>query len=372
VRYCVRCVTPSTRPNVAIGPDGVCSPCRSHARRPAIDWAARERAFREVVADAKARSRGFDCVVPVSGGKDSTWQVVKCLEYGLHPLAVTWKPPARTEIGARNLANLVSLGVHHVDYQVNPKVERKFLYQALVRYGATAIPMHMAMFSIPLTIAVRFDIPLVVWGENSAVEYGEGDEGLGGSRMDARWLRTYGVTHGTTARDWVSGELTERELTPYFGPDEAELEAKGFLAIFLGHYFPWDPQTSLEVALAHGFQPRKEGPQTGYYDYADIDDEFISIHHWLKWYKFGFTRTFDHLSLEIRHGRMTRDEAIGILRGRGDETPREDIERFCEFVGITPGHFFEVAERFRNPEIWVRCNGMWMIERFLVPDWRWE
>jgi hypothetical protein len=121
---------------------------------------------------APASACGYDCVIPVSGGKDSTWQVVKCLEYGLNPLAVTWKTPARTEVGAQNLANLVALGVDHIDYQINPKVERRFMLKALERFGSTAVPMHMALFSIPLTVAVRFEIPLVVWGENSALEYG--------------------------------------------------------------------------------------------------------------------------------------------------------------------------------------------------------
>ena len=154
-----------------------------------IDWARARAGVRDVVARAKAQSAGYDCLIPVSGGKDSTWQVVTCLEYGLNPLAVTWKTPGRTAIGARNLDNLVSLGVDHIDYQVSPKVEKKFLYQALVRYGATAIPMHMALFNIPLTIAVRFEIPLVVWGENSAFEYGGTDDERMGFRLDGRWLQ---------------------------------------------------------------------------------------------------------------------------------------------------------------------------------------
>lgn len=371
MRYCIRCITLSTRPNITFDENGVCNACATHALKGTIDWGKRERAFREVVKNAQSRSRGYDCLIPVSGGKDSTWQVVKCLEYGLNPLAVTWKSPARTEVGARNLANLISLGVDHIDYQVNPKVERKFLYQSLIRYGTTAIPMHMALFNIPLKIACKFDISLVVWGENSAFEYGGVADERMGFRLDGAWLKTYGVTEGTTARDWVSSELTEKELTPYFGPSDAELERKGTLAVFLGYYFPWDPETSLQVAQQYGFAVRAEGPKTGYYNYADIDDDFISIHHWLKWYKFGFTRLFDNLSLEIRNGRMTREKAIDVLRARGDETPREDIARFCEFVGIAEARFYEIAEKFRNPEIWIRRNGTWMIEDFLIPDWKW-
>jgi N-acetyl sugar amidotransferase len=372
VRYCTRCILPDTRPGLTLGEDGVCSACAADQRKQdQIDWDERRRAFRELADDARRRSHGYDCVIPVSGGKDSTWQVLKCLEYGLNPLAVTWKTPTRTAVGARNLANLVSLGVDHIDYQVNPRVEKKFLYQALARYGSTGIPMHMALFNIPLSIAVRFEIPLVVWGENSALEYsGNGAESLS-VRMDRGWLARFGVTHGTTARDWISAELTERELTPYFGPDAEEFERRGIQAVFLGCFFPWDPQTTLEAALAAGFEVRPEGPKTGYYNYADIDDDFISIHHYLKWYKFGFTRLFDNLAIEIRHHRMTREEAVEIVRARGDQTPHEDIAKFCAFTGITGAHFFELAERFRNRTIWERRDGVWTIPGFLVPDWRW-
>jgi N-acetyl sugar amidotransferase len=371
VRYCRRCITPATRPQIALDAGGVCNACRAHAARPSIDWAARAAAFRDVAAAARARSRGYDCVVPVSGGKDSTWQVVTCLEHGLTPLAVTWKAPSRTAIGARNLANLVGLGVDHVDYQISPVVERKFLAASFARHGTTALPMHMALFAIPLRIAAAFRIPLVVWGENPATEYGGPPDAQRGFRMDDRWLRTYGVTHGTTARDWISPELTERELTAYVAPTEAELDAAGVLAVFLGHYFAWDPERSLAVARAHGFASRAEGPRTGHYDYADIDDDFISIHHWLKWYKFVFTRTFDNLSLEIRNGRLTRAQAVEIVRRRGDETPREDIDAFCAFVGMARRRFAEIAESFRNPAVWTRRDGVWVIDGFLVPDWKW-
>jgi N-acetyl sugar amidotransferase len=370
MRYCRTCVTPCTRPNIRIDEKGNCN-CATSATKAAIDWPSRKQAFEQVVANAKLRSKGHDCVIPVSGGKDSTWQVVQCLEYGLNPLAVTWRTPARTAVGQRNLDNLISLGVDHIDFQINPRVEKKFMYQALVRYGATAIPMHMAMFNIPLRIAVKFDIPLVIWGENSAFEYGGEDENKG-FRLDASWLKRFGVTHGTTARDWISPELTEKELTPYFGPSDEELAAKDVSAIFLGYYFQWDPVMTYEVAARHGFQRATGGARTGYYDFADIDDDFISIHHWLKWYKFGFTRTWDNLSLEIRNGRMTREQAVAILRGRGDETPRADIARFCQWVGITEQHFFQVIEKFRNPEVWENRGGTWAIRDFLIPDWTWS
>jgi len=373
MRYCCKCILPDTRPNLTIDEDDVCNACRSHSQKSQIDWAERESKFTQVVQHAKERSQGYDCLIPVSGGKDSTWQVVKCLEYGLNPLAVTWRTPARTQLGQVNLENLVSLGVDHIDYQVNPKVEAKFLIDSLKRYGATAIPMHMALFSIPLKIAVRFDIPLVVWGENSAFEYGGSLEEQKGFKLDSQWLNKFGVTHGTSAKDWISDELTKKELTPYFRPTDKELEKSGVLAVFLGYYFPWDVETSLKVALENGFKPRKEGPKVGYYNYADIDCDFMSIHHWMKWYKFGFTRTMDNLSLEIRNRRMSRDEALKTLKNRGANIPVNDIKKFCNFVDISEERFFSICESFRNKDIWKRNdNGDWQINDFLIDNWDWN
>lgn len=371
MRWCQSCVLPDTRPSLVIGGDGVCNACAASRIRAGIDWNARRRALEEIAESAKARSKGHDCLIPVSGGKDSTWQVVQALELGLRPLCVTWRPPARTPLGRRNLDNLISLGVDHIDYSINPDVERRFTLAAFERFGATGVPMHMAIFNIPLTVAVRFEIPLILWGENSAAEYGGTEDEARGHRLDNDWLRKFGVTHGTAAKDWIGDGLSAKDLAPYIGPDPDALESQGIDAIFLGHFLPWDVETSLEVAKAHGFEAA-DRPRTGYYNYADIDDDFISIHHWMKWYKFGFTRVFDNLALEIRRGRMSRGRAIDIIGETGDDTPLADIEKFCGFAGITQDRFFEIAARFRNRDVWTRdAESRWFIPDFLIPDWSW-
>ncbi|RJQ83006.1 MAG: N-acetyl sugar amidotransferase [Desulfobacteraceae bacterium] len=373
MNYCIRCITPDTRPNIRLDREGVCNACRTHESRAKIDWCRREQEFRDVAKHARQRSTGYDCIIPVSGGKDSTWQVLTCLEYGLKPLCVTWRTPGRTELGERNLRNLVSLGVDHIDYSIDPQVERRFMVKALERCGSTAIPMHLALFAIPLRLAERFAIPLVVWGENSAFEYGAAEEAHTGFRLDEDWLRVYGVSQGTTARDWIDADLSERDLTPYFGPQPGALAGKRIMAVFLGYYFAWDPAMTRAAALAHGFTPRAQGPATGYYDYADIDDAFISLHHYLKWPKFGFTRLFDNLSLEIRHGRLTRAQAVQLVAGTGEQTPIADIAAFCKFAGIPIQRFWNAVERFRNTAIWhKKKDGIWWLPDFLIPDWPWS
>lgn len=374
LRWCSRCVLPNTRPNLRFDAEGVCNACRSHGTKRDIDWKSRARQLADVVRSARERAapNGYDCIIPVSGGKDSTWQTIKCLELGLKPLAVTWKTPALTEIGRLNLDNLIRLGVDHVGWQISPKTEARFMLKALERFGSTAVPMHLALFNIPLMLAMKLRVPLIVWGENSAFEYGAANDSHTGFQLDDAWMRTYGVTHGTTAADWIDADLTRKDLAAYFPPDPAELAAADVRAIFLGYYLEWDPEETRRVAVENGFRTDKL-VRTGYYDFADIDDDFISIHHWIKWYKFGFTRLFDNLSLEIRNGRLTRERAIEIIRASGEQRPVGDIEKFCAFAGIDVARFYEICERFRNPAVWSRGgDGVWRIPGFLIPEWRWQ
>jgi N-acetyl sugar amidotransferase len=371
VRYCSNCILPESRPGLVIGEDGMCSACRTHSvAAPAIDWAARGERFEQLVREVRERGADWDCVIPVSGGKDSTWQVVTCLERGLKPLAVTWRTPGRTALGQRNLDNLIGLGVDHIDFSINPDVERRFMLRALERVGSPAVPMHLAIFNIPTAVAVRYGIPLVVWGENSALEYVGDAVDAGSFELDSEWVRKYGAVHGTTAEDWIGDGLDERDLAVYHGPSEDELQAAGVRAVFLGMFREWDPQRTFRIAAQHGFEA-DDAPRTGAWAYADVDDDFISIHHWLKWPKFGFTRVWDNLSVDIRGGRLSRDAAIEAVRALGDQRPAEDIRRFCEYTRIDEARFEEIFESFRNHEIWTRRDGVWQIDDFLISDWSW-
>lgn len=370
-RYCVRCVLPDTRPGVRLDTNSVCGGCRNAEEKRTIDWSARAAAFEALVRAARARSPRYDCVIPVSGGKDSFWQVVTCLGHGLHPLCVTYVSPGRSALGERNLRRLVEIGVDHVELRVNPEVERAFVAKAFFGTGTSGLVAHMAIYSWPLQVALAHDIPLVVYGENSAFEYGSEEAGFTGARLERGWLERFGVTAGTTAVDWVDDELTAASLAPFFLPTDEELDRNDVRAVFLGYYFPWDPERSYAVARRHGFQARAEGPRVGHYDYVNIDDDLIGVHHHAKWYKFGITRSFDTLSMEIRAGRMSRDEAIELLRDRGDETPWSDIEVFCKYLDITISEYLAVLERFRNPDIWSWRERTWKIDGFLIPDFAW-
>lgn len=388
MRYCTRCILPETRPGITLDDAGVCTACRGHEEKTRhIDWAGRQAALEAIVARAKARSVGYDCVVPVSGGKDSWYQVIQCKALGLNPLAITWRTPGRTALGQRNLDGLIrNLGVDHIDYTLNPDVERRFMKKAFERVGAVGLPMHMALFAIPLKLSVQMRIPLVIWGENPQLEYGGEAAERQATRLDQAWLKTHGCLMGTTVEDWIDeaatgdDRLTAAELTAWRVPT-FEGAAADFVpeSIFLGAFQPWDSFENTAVAQAHGFEYSDGDRRMGTWAFADIDCAFMSLHHYLKWFKFGFTRAFDNLSVQIRQGQISRADAIDTLARLGPQTPHHDIEAFCAFIGAPISWFHGVCERFRDPQIWRQVSvstptgptTRWVIPDFLVEQWSW-
>lgn len=372
MKYCRKCILPDTRPGLTIEEDGICSACHGHMdKETKIDWPARAKAFEEIVTDAKNSSSGYDCIVPVSGGKDSWYQVIKAREYGLKVLGITWRTPARTKIGQDNLDQMIKcLGIDHIDFTIDPDVERRFMKAAYERLGATGLPMHMALFAIPIRLAVQMRIPLIVWGENPQLEYGGNEAERLATTLDAGWLSKHGCLQSTNASDWIGKEgLTEKDLVAYNFPTEPDFDVR---SVFLGSFFKWNSFENTKVAEEHGFVFAQDNLKTGSWEFADIDCDFISLHHFIKWYKFGITRSFDNLSVQIRYGMISRDDAVEEIRRQGLQAPVQDIKKFCEFQNLPESWFWEVAEKFRNPDIWQCRNGQWVIPGFLIDDWDWD
>jgi N-acetyl sugar amidotransferase len=366
IRWCKNCLLPDSRPNLSIGDDGICDACKSSFNKENIDWEQREKELEELLNKYKDENNlGYDCIIPVSGGKDSTWQVHTILKYGLKPLALTSKCAYRTELGKRNLENLIDLGVDHIDYALNPKVERKIMLKTLRDSGSPSLIEHMSGWGIVLKTAVKFNIPLVIWGENSATEYGGNSKDKDLPTMTLDWIKQYGATNNTVIQDWIDDELTEKELYGYTLPTQEELERAKITPIFLGHYINWDPRTVADISKKVGFEWAPK-PILGAWEFADLDCDFIVVHHFLKWFKFGFTRMFDNLSIDIRNGRITRDEAIEFLNNNPQEIPVKQIHNLCQYLNINEYEFWEMMEKFRNHDIWKKDEaGKWYIPNFL-------
>jgi N-acetyl sugar amidotransferase len=371
MKYCKRCILPDTRPGITIDDSGVCSGCHSHEfKEGKIDWSGRRNLLDEIVTEVKSRSDGYDCIVPVSGGKDSWYQLQTAKELGLTPLAVTWRTPARTAIGQRNIDEMIRrLGVDHIDYTVNPDVERLFMARAFEKKGDPGLPMHMAIFVIPIRLATQMRIPLILQGENPQLEFGGSDKERLATEITDEWLAKHGCMQGTIGEDWASPGLDRKDLQPYILPKGSAFRPR---IIFLGAFIKWNSFKNAEVARNLGFTFEDGGARTGTWDFADIDCDFVSLHHYPKWHKFGMSRAFDNLSVQIRYGLFTREQAISRLRDVGMQTPRDDIRKFCDFVGKPERWFWDTCETFRNHVIWAKDGNHWKVRDFLISDFRWE
>ncbi len=377
LKYCKRCVTPDSRPHIEFNENGICSACiASEKKMASIDWDARKKSLGEIFDKYRLNIPGkYDCIVPVSGGKDSTYQVhmVKN-EYRMNPLCITFRTLARTPRGEENLQALRNIGVDHVDFSPNPVGINKLTKKAFNELGDCSLVDHLAIYSIIPNLAVKLGIPLIIWGENPLMEYGGSESDFEVARLNRDFLKKHDILKGRSWEDWVSDNLSAFEIQSMIYPEDNELESIGYHPIFLGYYIPWDAKTNMEVAVRYGFKVREKGPVMGLYDYADLDCMNIVIHHYFKWLKFGFNRITDNASNEIRKGRMTREEAVRLVKERdGVKPPKEYIAAFCRQINITEKSFWETAEKFRNKNIWKKdSNGEWYIEGWIggdkVPD----
>jgi N-acetyl sugar amidotransferase len=370
-RYCTRCVQPDTRPGIFLDERGVCSACVGHEEKTLkIDWEKREEELTQILDRFRGKNKpNYDCIIPVSGGKDSTCQAYLAKEvYKMHPLCVTYRTPLRTELGQKNLDNLVKrVGVDLIELTVNPEVERKFIDKAIREVGDPGLPEHLGIFSFTLQMAVRFRIPLVIWGESPQLEYGGTAAERANPYLDYSWLKKHGCLQQRLAEDWVGKDLSLEEMRPFTMPSDAELKAAEICSIFIGYYRKWDPVENAKLAMSLGFEARKEGPLMGIYNFADLDCKLITLHHYIKWLKFGMTRTFDNCAVEIRNGRMTRAKAIEHIRRNGsDYPPKDHIESVCEFLKISERDLQAMIEPFRNTELWKKDGkGEWYLPGYL-------
>lgn len=369
MKYCKKCVLPTSRPGIFLDDAGICSACIGHTEKTAkIDWGKRGNELRTILD--KFRSKDglyYDCIVPVSGGKDSTYQVYMVKKvFNMNPLCVTYKYSDRTDLGQKNLDNLRKLGVDHIDFAPNPETEKRFIKKALTLAGDPCIPDHMGIFAVTLRVAVNYKIPLIIWGENPELEYGGSAADRDNPFLDRQWLIKHGCLQGKMAEDWVDDVLTLGDMTHYRIPSEDELIQAKISSIFIGYYLPWDPLKNYEIAQSVGFEKSPDGPKMGIYDFADLDSTNIIVHHYIKWLKFGMTRLNDNISVEVRNGRMTREEGVNILKSKMERVPEEEVQMLCRYLDMHEHEFWNVLEKFRNTDIWQKDeNGDWYIPNYL-------
>jgi len=355
MKICTKCVMPSTKPDLHFDENGVCDACNSqYDKNHNIDWEQREKEFLELIKKYKINS-DYDCVIGVSGGKDSTYQVIKILELGLNPLCVCFEPTIPTKIGKKNLENLNNLGVDLIHIKRNPIVYKKLAKEAFMRTGDNEWQHHIGLFTTTPKIAVNFNIPLIIWGESPQLEYGGPATSKTRNKLDRQWLEEFGGLLGNRISDMIGVDnLNQRDLSLYTYPSDEDINRVGVTGLFLGYYFKWDLREVVKKAKEYGFSTQDRPVETTYENFENLDCYSNHLHDYLKYVKYGFGRATDNACLDIRLGYITREEGVRLVNKYDGIPPKKAIKEYLNYTGFTHTEFDKIVDSYTNKRIFKR------------------
>ncbi|NLL37096.1 MAG: N-acetyl sugar amidotransferase [Fretibacterium sp.] len=357
MRYCIRCVMPDTHPDMPLDAEGVCPACRSYDNRLAVDWEGRLVELKRILERYRSKDgRNWDCIIPVSGGKDSTYQVIQMLELGMNPLCVTATTCDLSDIGRRNIENIKQMGVDYVEFTSNRVVRRKLNRYALERVGDISWPELAGIFTIPVRAAVQFNVPLLIWGENSQNEYGGPAADAENNTLTRQWLDRFGGLLGMTPDSLVAEKvLRPQDVILFTYPTDEELKRVGVTGIFLGHYLPWDGYSNALLSQANGFITYHKCVEGTCVNYENLDNHQTGIHDYFRYLKFGYGRATSLACLHLRRGRITRSQACDIVRRLDGTFPWEyldkPLDKILEPLDLSVEEFVAICDRWTNKKI---------------------
>lgn len=348
MKRCGRCILPETYATIEFDSEGVCNLCRQHEIKDNIDWGGSEKKLKNLLEKykkiAKERGNKYDCIVPYSGGKDSSYTLYVLKEkYGMNPLVVTVSHMFFTDTGKWNNENTVrKLGVDQIFFRPSWSTVKKFCIASYKKTGDFCYHCHTGVYSFPLKVAIKWKIPLVIWGEPNAEQtqyYSyEEEEKLN----ETHFKKIFGYI----AEDFIGMEgLTREELQTFMFPPVKELQKLELNSICLGTYIRWDYKKQVELIKEKlGWKGREvEG---SFVDYDKVECEYITIRDYVKYIRRGFGRSAQLASMWIRDGQMSREEAMKIAEKYDGKRP-SNLDKFLEDIGISEEEFMEIAKKHR-------------------------
>lgn len=379
MKYCKKCLQPNTRPGILFDEEQICYACRYEESKADIDWLAREKELQSIAdeakAEAKRRNLSYDCVIGVSGGKDSTFQAVYAKEkLGLHPLLINCVPDELTEIGRKNIDNLGRLGFDIISIRPNPQIARKLARKTFLERGNVVAASEYCLWASAYIMAEKFNIPLIIQGENAALTLGTAKIQV--TSDDAFSVVQLDTLRGGQVNSLIEGEddITLEDVYLYQIPNVESMKNKGIRAIFLQYYSKeWSQVGNAEFAVERGMIGRmtEELVDMGRYRrYTALDSNLVFVNQMIKYLKFGFGYATDEACYDIREGRLTRDEAIWYVEQYDGKCGKQYIEETCEYLSITLEEFWDVVDRYVNRDLFEKNNeGQWVPKFKVGTDW---
>lgn len=344
---CRVCIYPDTKRDIRAFEDGVCPACRSFEDRKYADWDGLEQKFRSMLL---ACDGPYNCIVPASGGKDSTWQVLKVLECGAKPLVVVCATDYLSDIGRLNIENLKRLA-DVVEVTANLEVRKKLVRIGLEQIGDMSYPEHRIIWSSPLREAIQRDIKLILWGEQPQDEYGSPTVEIP-TQLDPTWIAEHGGENGLRIADCVGLEgLTGRDLAVFKCPTQQEYARAELNSTWMGLFFPWDGWKNAFVAEQYGFQVRPSPVEQSLANYENVDNYVTVLRDHLRFVKYGYSRAVDIACNHIRRGRLTRAEGLELVRQR-ERFPKtslgKPIDEVLAYFDLTEEQYVAMCDRWTN------------------------
>jgi len=369
MKYCQKCVMPDTRPGSIFDGEGICQACRNHEKRSQVDWGARLDELKALCDKHRRSDGGYDCVIPVSGGKDSHFLTyMMTVEMGMNPLAITVADPfSKTEAGLNNLENLgEGFGRDRILFHLSPDLFRRVTQLPTERFGEPLRFVEAAIYTVPSKLAISLGIPLVVYGENGAYEYGNTDVESPSARDGI--MRKF---KNANFDFWLENGVKREELNAIVPPPPEKVEDHlSFDPVFMSYFVPWDGRRHYEVGRRFGFKDlthewRREG---NIENYDQVDSVAYIVHSWMKYPKFGFARATDIASRWVRDGRISRDEAIRLVMEYDGNLDQRAMDDFNHFLGYTTRKYWDVVEKFWNPELFETDGVLWKLKDPIYKD----
>ena len=367
MRYCNRCVMPDTRPGIRFDENGVCFPCLNAERRKSIDWDKRLDELK-ALCDKYRGSNGdyYDCVIAVSGGKDSHYQVYMMKEVmNMNPLLLSVDNFSWTKTGRDNFFNIRDAFRRDcISLNLSPDTARRLYRKSFEKFGSPNWYWDKAVYVYPIRMAINMGIPLIIYGENIDYEYG-------GSQTEETPSALGQINNNVAGSyDWSvwleDGDITRKDLNSCVYPSEEEIMKAKLEPVYLSYFVNWNGYNNFKIARKYGFKSLNdtgEWNREGYIeDYDQIDAIGYLVHPWLKYPKYGHARATDVSCYWVRNGRITRDEAVKLVAEHDNKLDRRALEDFLSFTGYTEDEFWEIVEKFYNPEIFKKVEGKWMLK----------
>ena len=360
MKYCAKCVQPDTRPGIRFDENGICPACNYHDSLKNVDWEERKKELDEIVAFGRANnSSGYDCIIGVSGGKDSMRQanfVKEVLQ--MNPLLVnlSYPPEQASQRGADNVSNMIRHGFDCISIYPAPQVWRKLMREGFFQYTNWGRSTELALFSSVPRLAVAYQIPLIWWGENGALQIGDlnvlGKKGYDGNNL--RRMNTLGGGDFT----WLLRDGVKRnQVLQYLYPSEKEMDKADIRITFLGYFWKdWSLVDNGNYAALRGLEVRNEKPWHigDAVGISALDEDWISLNQMIKYLKFGFGKVTEYVVEDIRIGRITRGQGISLVERFDGSCSDEYIQSFCQYIEISIAKFWEQVDKSVNADLFVK------------------